>query len=65
MATALLGVGVHTLAMLSVTALIAVAVYEWIGVEILRRAWINLDLIWMLALLAAGAWLLVAAVFVT
>jgi len=47
--------------MLSVTALIAVAVYEWIGVEILRRAWINLDLIWMLALLAAGTWLLVGA----
>jgi hypothetical protein len=65
MATALLGVGVHTLAMLSVTALIAVAVYEWIGVEILRRAWINLDLIWMLALLAAGAWLLVGAVLAT
>jgi hypothetical protein len=65
MATALLGVGVHTLAMLSVTALIAVAVYEWIGVEILRRAWINLDLIWMLALLAAGVWLLVGAVLVT
>jgi len=65
MATALLGVGVHTLAMLSVTELIAVAVYEWIGVEILRRAWINLDLVWMLALLAAGAWLLVGAVLVT
>ena len=63
MATALLGVGVHTLAMLSVTALIAVAVYEWIGVEILRRAWINLDLIWMLALLAAGAWLLIGALW--
>jgi hypothetical protein len=48
-----------------VTALIAVAVYEWIGVEILRRAWINLDLVWMSALLAAGGWLLVGAVFVT
>jgi hypothetical protein len=34
-------------------------------VEILRRAWINLDLVWMAALLAAGAWLLVGAVFVT
>jgi hypothetical protein len=65
MATALLGVGVHTLAMLAVTAAIAVVVYEWIGVEILRRAWINLDLVWMAALLAAGAWLLVGAVFVT
>jgi hypothetical protein len=65
MTTALLGVGVHTLAMLAVTAAIAIAVYEWVGVEILRRAWINLDLVWMSALLAAGVWLLVGAVFVT
>lgn len=56
--TALLGVGVHTLAMLIVTMAVAVAVYEWIGLEILRRAWLNVDTIWMLALLAAGALLL-------
>jgi hypothetical protein len=61
MATAMLGVGLHTLAMLTVTAAIAVAVYEWIGVEMLRRTWINVDLIWMWALLGAGAWLLVGA----
>jgi hypothetical protein len=57
----MLGVGLHTLAMLTVTAAIAVAVYEWIGVEMLRRTWINVDLIWMWALLGAGAWLLVGA----
>ena len=61
MTTALLGVGLHTLAMLIVTAAIALAVYHWLGVEILRRAWINLDLVWTLALLAAGAWLIVGA----
>ena len=55
---AVLGVAVHTLAIVAVTATIAIAVYEWIGVEILRRAWINLDAIWMLALVAAGLWLL-------
>jgi hypothetical protein len=55
---ALLGVGLHTLAMLTVTGLIAVTVYEWVGVAILRHAWINLDLIWMLSLAAAGLWLL-------
>ena len=57
---ALLGVGLHTLAMLAVTAAIAVTVYEWLGLEMLRRAWINLDLIWSLALAAAGAGLLIA-----
>lgn len=65
MTTALLGVGVHTLAMLIVTAAIAVAVYHWVGVEILRRAWINLDLVWTLALLAAGAWLVLGALLAT
>jgi hypothetical protein len=57
---ALFGVGLHTLAMLAVTALIAVAVYEWIGLAVLRHAWINLDLIWSLALAAAGTGLLLA-----
>jgi hypothetical protein len=54
---ALAGVGLHTLAMLTVTGALAIAVYEWVGVAILRRAWINLDLIWTLALVAAGLWL--------
>jgi glucan phosphoethanolaminetransferase (alkaline phosphatase superfamily) len=56
--TALFGVGIHTLAMLAVSTAIAVAVYEWIGLEILRHAWLNLDLIWTLALLVASALLL-------
>lgn len=51
---ALLGVGVHTLAMLAVTAAIAVTVYEWVGLAILRRGWINLDLVWATVLIAAG-----------
>jgi hypothetical protein len=56
---ALIGLGVHTLAMLTVTAAIAVMVYEWVGLAILRSAWFNLDLIWVAALIAAGVWLLV------
>jgi hypothetical protein len=56
--TALIGVGVHTLAMLTVSTAIAVAVYEWIGLEILRHAWLNVDLIWTLALVLAGGLLL-------
>jgi hypothetical protein len=57
--TAIIGIGVHTLAMLVTTTVVAVAVYEWVGLEILRRAWINVDLVWTAALIGAGAWLLI------
>ena len=59
LATAIIGIGVHTLAMLVTTTVVAVAVYEWVGLEILRRAWINVDLVWTFALVAAGVWLLI------
>jgi hypothetical protein len=58
LATALAGVGVHTVAMLAVTGAIAAIVYEWVGLEVLRRGWINLDLVWTFALAAAGTLLL-------
>jgi len=45
---------VHTLAMLVVMGAIALVVYEKLGLAILRRAWINLDLIWAVAIVAAG-----------
>ncbi len=51
---------VHTLAMLATIAAISVAVYRWIGVAFLRRGWINLDLVWTVALLVCGIVLLVA-----
>ncbi|HZO87002.1 MAG TPA: hypothetical protein VFB38_01585 [Chthonomonadaceae bacterium] len=44
----------HTLAMFVVMAVIAVAVYEKVGLAILRRAWLNLDLLWAGALIGAG-----------
>ncbi|MBC8074930.1 MAG: hypothetical protein H7Y32_02545 [Chloroflexales bacterium] len=47
-------VAVHTAAMFLVMAAIAVVVYEKVGLAILRRAWINLDLVWALALIASG-----------
>jgi hypothetical protein len=56
--TLLAAVGVHTLAMLTVTGLIAVAVYEWVGVGFLRRGWINFDLLWTGALGVVGILLL-------
>jgi hypothetical protein len=54
------GVGVHTLAMVATTALAATVVYEWLGLALLRRAWLNVDLIWTLALAGTGALLLLA-----
>ena len=59
-APALIGIALHSLAMLTVTVVIAVLVYQWIGVGILRRAWVNLDFVWTLALVAAGGLLLLA-----
>jgi hypothetical protein len=52
---------VHTLAMLTVAGAVSIAVYEWLGLALLRRGWINLDLLWTLALLGAGVVLLIAA----
>jgi hypothetical protein len=50
----LLLLALHTLAMLVVMGLIALAVYEILGLGLLRRAWLNLDLLWAVALLLAG-----------
>lgn len=52
--TALLATGLHAVGYLAVTAFIAVLVFEKLGVGILRRAWINLDVIWAAALMATG-----------
>lgn len=51
----LAAIGVHTLAMLAVTGAIAVAVYEWLGLAFLRRGWLNVDRLWTVALIVAGA----------
>jgi hypothetical protein len=57
----LAAVAVHTGAMLLATGVIAVAIYEWVGLAFLRRGWINLDRLWRLALVATGVLLLVTA----
>lgn len=57
-AVALAAVGIHTLAMLAVAAVIAIAVYEWVGLAFLRRGWFNLDLLWAFSLIGVGAILL-------
>jgi hypothetical protein len=45
---------VHTAAMLLVMGAVALVVYEKLGLAILRRAWMNLDLVWAVAIVAAG-----------
>jgi hypothetical protein len=47
--------GVHTLAMFAVAGIVAVVVYEVVGLGVLRRAWFNVDRLWAVALIAAGA----------
>jgi len=51
---AFLATGLHAVGYLAVTAFIAMLVFEKLGVGVLRRAWINLDLIWSAALIATG-----------
>jgi len=54
----LAAVCVHTGAMLAVTAAIAIVVYEWLGLAMLRTAWLNVDLVWTAALVTTGLILL-------
>lgn len=44
----------HTGAMVVVMGAIAILVYDYVGLAILRSAWINLDTVWASALVAAG-----------
>ncbi len=44
----------HSLTMFAAAGLTALVVYEWLGVGILRRLWVNTDLVWAAALIAAG-----------
>jgi len=52
---AFVATGLHAAGYLAVTAFVALLVFEKLGVGILRRAWINLDLIWAAALIVTGA----------
>ena len=51
---AVLAALVHTAGYLLVTGVIAVVVYERVGLRFLRKAWVNLDLVWAVALVATG-----------
>jgi len=47
--------------MLATIAVVAALIYEWFGLAVLRSAWVNVDLVWTLALGATGAALLLTA----
>jgi hypothetical protein len=51
---ALLATAVHTTGYLAVTGLIAWVVYSKFGLAILRKAWLNLDLVWGAALVVTS-----------
>jgi hypothetical protein len=51
---ALLATAVHTLGYLAVMLVCAIVVYEWVGLAILRKAWLNLDGVWAVALVITG-----------
>lgn len=51
---AALAASLHVAGLVIVMGGVALTVYERLGVSLLRRAWVNLDLIWSVALLGAG-----------
>ena len=50
----LLASGVHAFGYLAVTAVIAIVVYEKVGLRLLRTAWINVDLVWAATLVVSA-----------
>jgi hypothetical protein len=50
----ILATGIHTIAYLAVTGLVAWVVYRKLGLALLRKAWFNFDLVWSSALVATG-----------
>jgi hypothetical protein len=55
LATAVAVAAVHTLTMMLAGIAMAWAVYRYLGLQFLRRAWFNLDLVWGASLVIAGA----------
>jgi hypothetical protein len=52
--SALLATSLHAGSYLIVTAVIALLVFEKLGVGMLRKAWFNLDLVWAVTLIGTG-----------
>jgi hypothetical protein len=50
-----LGITLHVAAMLAVMSVVALLVYDHVGLQIVKKAWINLDALWAAAFVMAGA----------
>ena len=50
---------IHTVGYLTVTGLVAWVVYQKLGLALLRKAWVNLDLIWAVALVGTTLFTLI------
>jgi hypothetical protein len=50
----LLATVVHTAGYLAIAGVLALVVYHWLGLRLLRRAWLNIDLVWGVALVLTG-----------
>jgi hypothetical protein len=50
----LIAVGIHTLAYLATAGAVGLVVYRYVGLAFLRSAWLNLDVLWGMALIIAG-----------
>jgi hypothetical protein len=51
---AIFATAVHTMGYLAVTGLIAWVVYRKLGLAVLRKAWVNLDVVWGAALVVTS-----------
>jgi len=56
----LVAVAVHTFGYLITMTVVAIIVYDRLGLQILRTAWLNFDLVWVVALVISGSILLFA-----
>ena len=61
--TQLFAVAIHTFGYLLLTGTIAWVVFTKLGVSVLRKAWLNLDLVWAVALIATAGLTLVFSWF--
>ncbi len=52
---AVFAASIHVTAMLLVMGIVAIVIYEKVGLRILRRGWLNMDLAWSVVLIASGA----------
>ncbi|GAB3213211.1 cell wall anchor protein [Marinactinospora thermotolerans] len=50
--------GVHTVAMLVATGVVALVVYDFFGVNALRLSWVTMDRIWAFSLIGGGLFVL-------